>query len=50
MGYDFYDSIEHVLPSKELKFKTSKFQEFKIQKGENVYVYGDNNNQSVIFS
>lgn len=41
-----YDSIEHVLPSKLMKFKKSMFQDLQILKGENVYVYGDDNNQN----
>ena len=41
-----YENIEHNLPSKVLKFKNADYENLNLMVGENVYVYGSNNNDN----
>ncbi len=41
-----YDSIENVLPNRDLKFNEQDLNSLNIKLGENTYVYGTNNNQN----
>ena len=41
-----YDEINNLLPNRVLKFDDEKFNSLNIKIGENVYVYGTNNNQN----
>ena len=41
-----YDSIEYVLPNEKIEFEKVEFQNLEILKGENVYIYGSNNNHN----
>ena len=39
-----YFEIEHNLPQRKLKFSSQKFSNLNLMIGENLYLYGDNNN------
>jgi len=41
-----YDEICHVLPKLALQFQNQAYNQFKFLKGENVFIYGSNNNQN----
>lgn len=41
-----YDSIQYVFPNKRLNFFNEKYNSLTLLKGENIYVYGNNNNQN----
>jgi len=42
---DYFD-VEHNLPSRKLQFKSPKFSSLNLMIGENVYIYGMDNNQN----
>lgn len=41
-----YQDFEHDIPTKKLKFKDKEFNKLNLMIGENVYVYGNNNNDN----
>ena len=41
-----YDNIEHVLSNKHLNFENKEYEILNLVMGENVYVYGSNNNDN----
>ena len=41
-----YSEIFHNVPNRKLKFKSKSFQNLNLYIGENVYIYGKNNNQN----
>ncbi len=41
-----YENLKHILPSRKLKFKNVDYQNLNLMHGENVYVYGTNNNNN----
>ena len=43
-----YLSIKHNLPSRNLKFKSEEFDALNLMYGENVYVYGNDNNHNTV--
>ena len=45
-----YEEISHVLPFKKVEFTNKQLNSFNILFGENVYLYGSNNNQNTISS
>lgn len=41
-----YHSVEHVLSNRKIKFKNADYSKLNLMIGENVYVYGTNNNNN----
>ena len=43
-----YEEISHIVPVKKLEFLNKELNSFNIMCGENVYLYGTNNNQNTV--
>ena len=43
-----YESISHILPFNKIEFANAEYNSFNIMCGENIYLYGNNNNQNTI--
>lgn len=43
-----YSEIEHILPNRSLKFASDEYADLNLKIGENVYIYGANNNANTI--
>ena len=45
-----YSLIEHCLPERQLNFKNVNYQNLNLKIGENVYIYGENNNANTLLA
>ena len=43
-----YENVQHKLPMQNLTFQDESFNNLNLKKGENIYLYGNNNNSNTI--
>lgn len=43
-----YEKISHKMPTRKLEFENKEFDELNLKLGENIYLYGTNNNHNTI--